>query len=180
LGGLGRAGAALTAAFAFGASPVSAEAPKLQPPLAGLTFLLGSWSSPKPGDLPETGGSSSGTTSFTPEAGGAVLWRKDHVALQDAHGQSAGGFDIVMMIYAEDGRVRGEYADGTHVIHYTQAKIDAGREVEFTTPSEPGRPAFRLAYALVQPGRIAIRFSVAPPGETVFQPIAVGVADKQS
>ncbi len=73
------------------AGPAAGLAPGLAPDLAGIGFLVGHWSSRFPGAVAETGGTSTGTISFTPEVGGRVLLRRDHVGLLDRSGRPAGG-----------------------------------------------------------------------------------------
>ena len=63
------------------ASPAAAQTPGLKGGLQGLEFLIGHWSTPTQGKVAETGGSSAGESTFTPEVGGTVLLRKDHVRL---------------------------------------------------------------------------------------------------
>jgi hypothetical protein len=104
------------------ASTAAAQTPTLKGGLLkgdmqGLDFLVGHWSTPTQGKVAETGGSSAGESTFTPEVGGAVLLRKDHVSLYDAAGKPTGGFDIMMMIYPEAGGIHADYADGAHIIH---------------------------------------------------------------
>jgi hypothetical protein len=151
---------------------VGADAAGPQPQLAGLGFLVGSWTGGD-GKVAETGGVSKGTSVITVEAGGGALLRRDHVQLFDKAGRPAGGFDILMTIYADGGAVHADYLDGSHVIHYTSAAIVPGKSVTFATDTASHAPAFRLSYRLI--GRtLAISFSMAPPGQTAFVPIADG------
>lgn len=156
---------------------LSARAAALKPELSGLGFLLGSWSSGT-GKVAETGGTSTGSSVITAEAGGAVLLRRDHTNLFDRSGKPAGGFDQIMTIYAEGGAVHADYFDGDHIIHYTSAVVVPAKSVTFMTASLPGAPAFRLAYRL-QGKSLAITFGMTPPGQTVFHPIATGTLRKQ-
>jgi hypothetical protein len=161
------------ALVAAGSGTAQAQAPTLKPPLDGLAFLSGEWLGEK-GVIADTGGTSRGRSSFTPQAGGGVLLRRDHADLFDAAGKPTGGFDLIMMIYAEGGTVHADYDDGDHVIHYASAVITPGRSVEFdTAPSAPG-PAFRLTYRLSDPNTLAVQFEIRPPGAPAFQPIATG------
>ncbi len=132
----------LTAAVLIAVLPcaASAEAP-LQPALAGLTFLMGNWGSGT-GKVAETGGTATGSSVFTGEVNGAMILRRDHTELRDASGKPSGGFDQMMTIYAEGGAVRGDYADGTHVIHYVSAAVEPGKSVTFTSASQPRRAGF--------------------------------------
>ena len=171
---------ALAMAGLLAATGGSAQTPALKPGLQGLQFLVGRWSPPTRGRVADTGGASAGEISFTPEAGGAVLLRRDHVHLYDARGKPTGDFDILMMIYPEAGAIHADYADGDHVIHYASAKVDPGRAVTFDTAPTPGAPAFRLTYTLTAPKMLSIAFSIAPPGSGGFHPIATGSAIRVS
>jgi hypothetical protein len=152
-------------------APLARAAP-LQPALAGLDFLVGSWNGGV-GKVAETGGTSKGTSLFNAQANGAVLLRQDHVALFDKAGKPAGGFDILMTIYSEQGAIHADYFDGAHIIHYTTAAIVPGKSVLFTTNAGSAAPAFRLIYRMA--GNIlTISFAMAPPGQSTFHPIADG------
>jgi hypothetical protein len=156
---------------------MTAQASPLKPDLSGLSFLVGDWSSGR-GKVADTGGTSTGTSSVTPEAGGAVLLRRDHTNLYSASGDPAGGFDQIMMIYTEAGQLRADYADGTHIIHYISATVDPGRSVVFTTALIPGAPLFKLAYTMTNASTLAVAFSMVPPGGSSPRPIATGTLTK--
>jgi len=155
------------------ALPAAAAPPPLAPSLAPIGFLIGKWTGDD-GKVADTGGTSGGTSVFTPEVGGAVLIRRDHTELWDAQGKPSGGFDQIMMIYPEGGTLHADYSDGQHIIHYTDAKIVPGRSVVFTSSRAPGAPRFRLSYEVTGPQIVAIDFAMAPPGLDAFQAIAVG------
>jgi hypothetical protein len=150
----------------------AAHAAPLKPALAGLSFLVGTWTSGA-GKVAETGGSSKGLSQMTAEAGGAVLLRRDHVALFDKAGKPAGTFDILMTIFAEAGAVHANYFDGDHIINYASADIVPGKSVTFTSGAAPGAPTFRLIYTQVGQ-ELVISFAMAPPGQSSFHPIADG------
>lgn len=171
--------AALAALLAMAAAPPAPAQPvATQSPLAGLTFLIGDWSSGR-GEVADTGGTSSGRSTITSEAGGAVMLRRDHTDLFDKAGRPMGGFDQIMMIYPEAGTVRADYSDGAHVIHYVSATVEPGAAVTFTSTVSPGVPAFRLAYRLTEPDRLSVWFGMAPPGGGDFRPIATGELRKR-
>jgi len=179
-------------AAAFLAS--AAHAQVLKRPLAGLSFLVGDWtsgqgkvagggiSSGRSQVEPATGGVvhliSSGRSRFEPAAGGAVLLRRDHTDLFYASGAPAGGIDQIMMIYPEDGTLHADYSDGAHVIHYVTATVEPGKSVTFISRTEAGAPTFHLAYALEGAGTLSVLFSMAPPGSAEFRPIATGTLEK--
>lgn len=155
------------------AAPAQTPAQALKAPLGGIGFLVGDWSSGK-GQVADTGGTSTGSSRVTVEAGGGVLLRKDHTELADAAGKPSGGFDQIMMIYPDGGAIHADYSDGSHLIHYTQAVVDPGKSVVFTSGAQPGAPIFKLAYALTKPTTLTVAFSMAPPGSSTFNPIATG------
>ncbi len=162
---------ALAAAWLAVALPAQAQA--LKPELSGVAFLLGDWTDGK-GQVSDTGGTATGVSRFEPAAGGGVLLRRDHTELSGPNGQKRGGFDQIMMIYQEGGTLRGDYADGTHVIHYVSAVVAPGRSVTFTSAGSAMTPSFKLAYTLGSPTTLDVSFSMAPPGATVFRAIATG------
>lgn len=169
--------AVLAGAMALLAGAAGAQSAPLKPELAAVAFLIGDWASGR-GRVAETGGTSTGSSTIEPVAGGAALLRRDHTNLFDASGKPAGGFDQVMMIYPQGETLRADYIDGGHVIHYTSAVIVAGRSVTFANEARPGAPAFRLSYTLAGPATLAVSFSMAPPGTTEFHPIATGTLTK--
>ena len=162
--------AALTLA-APAAHAQTAKSATLQPPLAGLGFLVGEWSSGQ-GQVADTGETSTGRSIVTIEAGGGALLRRDHTDLTDKAGKPKGGFEQIMLIYPEGGTLHGEYSDGSHVIHYISAVVEAGKSVTF--PSGGPGPVFKLAYNLKAPKTLGVNFSIQPPGAPGFQPIATG------
>ena len=154
-----------------------ARAAALKPELSGISFLVGSWSGDK-GKVADTGGTSAGISHFTAEADGAVLLRRDSTKLLNAAGKPTGGFDQIMMIYFETGQLRAEYAGSGHLIHYTNAVVEPGKSVTFTSTAQAGEPNFRLSYQLTEPGMLSVSFSMSPPGGSDFHPIAVGTLKK--
>ena len=161
-------------AAVLAAIPAAASAQALKPGLAGMEFLLGRWVSAAPGVVADTGESATGTSTFTAEAGGQVILRRDHTELRDAKGAPTGGFDQIMMMWPEGGAVRADYADGSHLIHYTRAEVEPGRAVTFSSDAGAGGPAFRLGYRVTAPGVLAVSFGMLPPGGAPFHPIATG------
>jgi hypothetical protein len=169
------------------ASPSPAQAPAghapaaklgaLQPALAGLGFLVGEWSSGE-GRVADTSGTSTGRSTITVEAGGAALLRRDHTDLFDKAGKPSGGFEQIMLIYPEAGAIHADYTDGTHVIHYIAAAVDAGQSVTFT--GAPGQgPVFHLSYEAKGPKALAVSFGMTAPGGGPFQPIATGTLTRR-
>jgi len=166
-----------TALAAAALLATSAHAQPLKPALAGLSFMIGEWSSGT-GRVADTGGTSTGVSRIAAAAGGAVLLRRDHTNLFDRAGHATGGFDQLMTIYAEDGTIRADYFDPDHVIHYITATVMPGRSVVFATASAPGAPSFRLSYTRRTPATLAISFAMAPPPGNSFHDIATGTMTK--
>lgn len=157
--------------------PSLAMAADLSPPLSGLSFLIGDWDAAK-GVVADTGGTSTGHSSFTVESDGALLLRRDHTELFDKSGKTSGDFHQTMTIYADGGKLRADYIDPQHVIHYDQIEIIPGKSATFISAAQPGAPVFKLAYQLTNPQTLSVAFSMAPPGGTSFMPIATGTITK--
>ena len=157
--------------------PAPLNAAPLQPALSGLAFLVGNWSSGH-GKVADTGGTSTGSSVITVEANGGVLLRRDHTDLFSASGAPSGGFDQIMMIYADDHQIHAEYDDGRHLIHYVSTAIEPGHAVSFTSAAPPGAPVFRLSYTLMDPKTLAVSFVIIPQRGTAPRPIAAGTLTK--
>ena len=150
----------------------------LRPELAGLEFLLGTWTNGQ-GRVADTHGTATGTSKFTSEAGGTLILRRDHTDLQDGSGHPIGGFDQIMTIYAAGNGLHAEYFDPNHRIVYDTITIDPEKSVTFLTAPASG-PSFRLIYAL-QPGNtLSVDFAMAPPGSTSYRDIAAGTLQKMA
>ena len=169
--------AAALAILIGGTAVAAPPARKLGPELEPLGFLVGGWTAGQ-GEV-EGGGTSTGRSSFSIEAGGGALLRRDHTRLKGPDGKRAGGMDQVMLIYPEGGTLRADYSDGAHVIHYVAAEVTPGRAVTFRSAPQPGAPSFRLTYALTPPDELSVRFEMAAPGETTFKPVADGTLKRK-
>jgi len=170
---------AVLLAFALTAlvSPALAQAPPLKPPLDGVGFLVGDWTSDN-GKVGGTGGTAVGTSHMTIEADGWMLLRRDRTQTFDAAGKPLGGFSQTMLIYAEAGGLHADYGDGEgHVIHYEKVTVKPGHSVIFTSPSGAG-PAYRLAYELKSAGVLSVEFGMMAQGSGALQTIATGVLKK--
>jgi hypothetical protein len=168
-----RAALATVVLAVVAATAARAQPPILKPGLAPIGFLVGRWTSGE-GKVADTDGASRGASMITVEAGGAVLLRRDHTDLFDKAGKPSGGFDQIMMIYAEGGGLHADYSDGEHLIHYVSAEVVPGRSVAFTSAAQPGAPVFRLRYEVTGPDTLAGAFAMSPPGQSDFRPIAAG------
>lgn len=158
----------LLAGPAFGA-PAKTLGPELEP----LSFLVGSWTSGR-GNVTETGGTATGRSAFSIEAGGGALLRRDHTSLKGTDGKRIGALDQVMLIYPEGGGLKADYSDGGHVIHYASAEVTPGRLVVFRSAPQPGAPSFRLTYAAAPEDMLTVKFEMAAPGGADFKPMAEG------
>jgi len=155
------------------AGPAGAQTKTLVTALQPLQFLVGRWEGG--GEVSDTGGRAHGVSTISIEADGRALLRSDRNALLDKAGKPTEGFGQLMTIYADAGGVRADYVDGEgHVIHYGPAGIVAGKSVEFTSVAAAGTPVFRLRYEADGPDTLRIAFMIEPPGQTAFQPIAIG------
>jgi hypothetical protein len=169
--------AALVLATPAFAQPRPAAGP-LKGPLAGLSFLVGAWKADA-GKVADTGQTSVGTSSFTAEADGSALLRRDRTELTNPDGKAAGGFSQVMLIYAAGVGLGAEYVDGEgHVIRYEKVSVKPGRSAVFTSASDEGQPAFRLSYELKGADELKVDFGMLPPGSSTLRPIAAGVLHK--
>jgi hypothetical protein len=152
--------------------------PALKPPLDGVAFLVGHWTS-EDGKVADTGETSKGSSTITVESDGWALLRRDHTDTFDARGARTGGFDQTMLVYVEGGALKADYVDGEgHAIHYAKADIVPGKSLTLTG-APLGGPTFRLTYELGAPGTLAVSFGMVPPdGKGAFHPIASGTLKK--
>jgi hypothetical protein len=157
--------------------PIQAHAQTLTPAMAPLEFLVGAWSG---GEAHTADGSKLlGGFQFEAAAGGAALLRRDHSQTLDRGGRVVLTEDRVMLIYPEGDRLHADYVDGGHVIHYASATIEPGRSVRFVSTPGNGGPTFGLTYRKSGADSVSIRFEMAPPGQSAFQLIAEGVAERR-
>lgn len=159
---------ALLAPLLLAASPDAARdggaAP--QDALSVVAPLLGRWvAEPDPRAAGVTG-----WTTFSRDLGDKIVVRKNHASYPAKEGKPASDHDDLMVIFAEDDRLRAEYFDNEgHVIRYEVQSPTPGTLV-FLSEARPGTPRFRLTYTASGPGKIALTFEIAPPGATEFRP----------
>lgn len=151
---------------------VPAAAADLSAPLAPLGFLLGNWVAAD--GHSEGGHVNHGTSTFEPAAQGTALLRQDHTEVFDASGHKIEDFGQVMLIYPDGGKLRADYFDGQHPIHYTTVSVEPQHSVRFETAPQPGAPSFRLTYVETAADTLSVKFEMSPPGQSGFQEIAAG------
>lgn len=151
---------------------VPASAADLSQPLAPLQFLVGNWVAAD--GHSEGGHVNRGTATFEPAAAGTALLRQDHTEVFDSGGHKVEDFGQVMLIYPEGGKLRADYFDGQHPLHYTSVSIDPNHSVRFETAPQPGAPSFRLTYTKTAADTLSVKFEMAPPGQSGLQEIAAG------
>ena len=151
------AASCLALAFAAGAQAA--------PGWGGLDWLVGGWTA-------EGGGAQqgSGGFTFTPEAGGQVLVRRNHADYPAQNGKPATRHEDMMVIeHQARGGLRATYWDDDgHVIHYEVRTPEPG-SAEFVS-TDPIGPRYRLTYRRTPVG-LEGWFEVAPPNDRDrFQP----------
>jgi hypothetical protein len=164
---------ALTGATAATAAPPAPLSRALSP----LSFLVGSWNS-QPGARLAQGGSATGAFDIQPAVGGAALIRRDHTVLLGPGGKRQ-TYEQIMLVYPDSGRLRADYFDGQHAIHYTDVTVDADGSVRFASDRVPGQPAYRLTYHKIDPRTVKVTFEIAPPGQDRFQALVEGSATRR-
>jgi hypothetical protein len=156
---------ALLAALRAADPAAAAAAPA---PLRALAFLEGTWTAE-----PDARGST-GQFTLAPELSGAVLVRRNRLAVPAGEGRPASVHEDLMVIWPEGADLRADYWDNEgHVIHYA---VRTGPDRAEFLSNGPG-PRFRLTYLLVAPDLVEVRFEIAPPGKPeAFAPFLSGRA----
>jgi len=143
--------AAVVACLALAGAAQAAE-----PGWTPLSWLVGDWKGE--GGGVETG---RGGFSFTPEAGGQVLVRKNFAAYPAQNGKPASRHDDLMVIAGDAGRLRATYWDSEgRTIHYAVTEATADHVLFLS--DDPAGPRFRLSYRKT-PNGLTGRFEIAPP-----------------
>ena len=144
---------------------VAAAAPA---PLRALAFLEGAWTAE-----PDARGAT-GQFTLAPELSGAVLVRRNRLAVPAGEERPASVHEDLMVIWAEGAELRADYWDDEgHVIRY-KVRSEAGTLIFESDPSAPG-PRFRLVYARRGADVVEVSFSIAPPGKG-YEPYVTGLA----
>jgi hypothetical protein len=144
---------------------VAAAAPS---PLRALAFLEGAWTAE-----PDARGAT-GQFTLAPELSGAVLVRRNRLAVPAGEGRPASVHEDLMVIWAEGAELRADYWDDEgHVIRYA---VRTGTDRAEFLSGGPG-PRFRLTYLLVAADLVEVKFEIAPPGKPeAFAPYLSGRA----
>ena len=126
-------------------------------PFAELRFLLGDW------QAIDTPAGESGAFTFKLAVQDRVLIRTNEANYTATADRPASRHDDLLVIYVENGLLRGDYFDSEgHVIRYAvQPRAQNG--VAFVSDPNPREPRYRLTYAAGADGVLAGSFEVAPP-----------------
>jgi hypothetical protein len=131
-------------------------APAATPDWSALSWLFGRWVAVGGGAEQGSGG-----FSFTPEAGGQVVARRNRADYPAQGGRPGEHHEDLMVIWREAGAPRAAYWDSEgHLIHYALAFPGPGEAVFVS--DDPAGPRFRLSYRRTA-GGLEGRFEVAPP-----------------
>ena len=135
-------------------------------PLAAVAPLLGRWVAEPDPKAPGV----TGWTTFERALGERVVVRRNHASYPARDGKPAWEHDDLMVVFAEDGKLRAEYWDSEgHVIRYEVQSPGRDRLV-FLSEARTGAPRFRLTYAWSSANRLELTFEIASPGATEFRP----------
>jgi hypothetical protein len=123
-------------------------------------FLVGRWTGEGTGQR----GQGSGDFSFTPDLQGTVLIRRSFAEYPPANGKPGFRHDDLMVVYRDEAskQLRATYFDSEgHVIQYAVQPADGG--VVFVTENPRSAIRYRLTYTAAGPGRLKLKFEIAPP-----------------
>ncbi len=125
-----------------------------------LSFLIGEWVA-----LSQPGEPTGGFT-FSLQLQGKAILRTNYADYPATAGRPASRHEDLLVIYLEDGALRGDYYDSEgHVIRYT-GESGPG-VVTFTSPPTANEPGFRLSYRLAPGGLLEGAFEIITPGGPV-------------
>ena len=121
-------------------------------PLASLAPLLGRWVAEPDPKQPRV----TGWTTFERGLADRVVVRKNHASYPPKDGRAASEHDDLMVVFAEDGKLRANDWDSEgHVIRY-EVQSPAANRLVFLSETRTGAPRFRLTYAWAQSGRLEL------------------------
>lgn len=143
----------------WSAAPVRAA----DDPWADFRFLIGSWDS--------DGRSEEGSGSFTlePDLGGKILVRRNTANLPAAKSRPAAKHEDLLIVYREPGEkiFRASYFDNEgHIIQYSVSSLPDKKGLVFLSSPDRTGPRFRLSYTKGEADKVAVKFEVAPPGQS--------------
>ncbi|MBI1791899.1 MAG: hypothetical protein HYR60_30600 [Acidobacteria bacterium] len=127
-----------------------------------LRFLIGDWAGAGTGQP----GEGTGSFSFRLDLDRKILVRKNRASYPATPQRPAFSHEDLMVVYPEPAgdKLRAIYFDNEgHVIHYAVAS--SADSVEFLSDPAPAGPRFRLSYRRTGPGKLALKFEIAPPGK---------------
>ncbi len=125
-------------------------------PLAGLNFLVGTWTGEGSGEP----GKGSGEFSLKYDLDGRLLIRTNFAEYPATADRPAFRHDDLMITYSEGGALRAIYFDSEgHVIRYNVTA--SPNSAVFL--SEPPGPIYRLSYTAKDANHVSIKFEIAPP-----------------
>jgi hypothetical protein len=144
------------------------------PDWRGFDWLLGAWTADGGGAQPGTP-QGQGGFSFTPDAGGQVIVRKNFADYPAQGGKPAERHDDLMVIFREGGAERATYWDSEgHIIHYAVTAPAPGRVV--FESDDPAGPKYRITYRQT-PAGLEGEFALSPDRQT-FKPYLTWTAHK--
>jgi len=112
-----------------------------------------------------------------------VIIRKSHTDYPAAGNRPAFAHDDLMIVYSAGAQkeFKADYYDNEgHVIHYAIEFSNDGRTCTFVSDVIAAQPRFRLTYAQVKAGHVAIKFEIAPPNDPEkFKVYVEGTAKKK-
>jgi hypothetical protein len=130
----------------------------------GLKFLEGDWV----GDGSGEPGQGTGGFSFHLDLQGKILVRKSYAEYPATKDKPAYRHDDLMVFYYDDASagMRADYFDNEgHTIHYRVQVAADGKSCSMVSDPIPNTPTYRLSYSEVEPGRVKLKFEIAPPGD---------------
>jgi hypothetical protein len=127
-------------------------------PFSGLRFLVGEW------QAVDTPAGESGAFTFKLAVQDHVLIRTNEADYATAKERPASRHDDLLVIYVENGSLRGDYFDSEgHVIRYA-VQPRGQNAVAFVSDANPREPRYRLTYSAESDGVLSGSFEIASPG----------------
>ena len=132
-----------------------------QNPLDRLSFMVGHWTGAGTG----TPGEGAGEFTFDWDLSRNVLIRRSFAEYPAAKDRPASRHDDLMIVFVEDGKLRGDYFDSeNHTIHYSVAVSADGNSIEFLSDAIPSAPRYRLRYTkTTDANSLKLKFEIANP-----------------